>query len=276
MKYLITFFMLFLTCAEAKDKLYICAIFNNEARFLNEWIEFHIQQGADKIYLYNNHSTDDYFRVLSKYIDSGIVKFRQWPYKNDQANWNKTQCDCYMDCIKRVKGKVEWVAFIDTDEFLFSPLKKPLSDVLASYSDADAIGVNWVMYGTSNVEYLGDGRLTQNMIMRSPLEYPANIHVKSVVRPEKVSGCENPHYFLMKPNTRFVNEKNEITSGPFSEHSSNILRINHYWLRDLSFLKNEKSRRRGTWFSETEKSLMNADKELNQVYDPILVDFSVH
>jgi hypothetical protein len=279
MNFIVSFVLILSMCAftyakeKPKDKLYVCAIFNNEARFLNEWIEFHIQQGADKIYLYNNHSTDDYPKVLYKYIRSGIVHFRQWPYKNDSANWTKTQCDCYMDCVNKVKGKVEWVAFIDTDEFLFSPLHKRVCDVLDWYADADAVGVNWVMYGTSNVEYLGDGRMTQNMTLRAPLEYEANKHIKTIVRPDKVKDCANPHYFLMKNNSKVVNENNENISGPFSKHSSEILRINHYWLRDKHFMKNEKARRRGAWYEETVKSLMVADLQLNQVYDPILKNF---
>ena len=254
-----------------QDSLYVCAIFQNEARFLNEWIHFHLEQGADKIYLYNNKSEDDFMPRISKYIRSGQVVLRYWPYGNDLEHWNTTQCKAYMDCIKHVKKKVEWVACIDTDEFLFSPTGKKLPEVLKDYQGIDAIGVNWVMYGSNNIEYLGDAWLTRNMTMRSELSDPVNRHVKSIVRPQSVTGCINPHYFGLYPGKIMTNEAKDSMEGPFHDNSVNILRINHYWSRDLSFFRNEKLKRQAKWWNSTEEAL-KMEASFNLIYDPILSD----
>src|SRR4051794_11337491 len=48
----------------------VCAIFQNEAKYLKEWIEYHRLVGAQHFYLYNNRSTDHYMDILQPYIDS--------------------------------------------------------------------------------------------------------------------------------------------------------------------------------------------------------------
>ena len=273
MKYFLCIF-LFISSAifskEHKDNLYICAIYQNEARFLNEWVEFHLQQGVDKIYLYNNKSEDDYMRPLYRYIRSGHVVFRQWPYDNDSVHaWNATQCAAYMDCIERVKDRVKWVAFIDTDEFLFNPSGHPLPYILKHYDGIDAIGVNWVCYGSNNIEYLGDGWLTRNMTMRSEYTNLVNTHVKSIVRPEKVTGCINPHFFLRVPGSVMTNEKKDPMEGPFHENSVDFLRINHYWSHDLKFLREEKIKRQIKWLGH-DQGIHERDASYNVVYDPYI------
>lgn len=46
-----------------KYRISLCLIFNNEAPFLKEWLDYHIVVGIDHFYLYNNNSTDNYIDV---------------------------------------------------------------------------------------------------------------------------------------------------------------------------------------------------------------------
>ena len=74
--------LLLFTYKKSPNKKYnisICAIFKNEANYMKEWIEFHQMMGVDHFYLYNNNSADDYFSVLSQYIEKGIVTLVEWP-----------------------------------------------------------------------------------------------------------------------------------------------------------------------------------------------------
>ncbi len=245
-------------------KLCICAIFHNEDRFLDEWIQFHLEQGVDTIYLYNNKSDDEFMKVLYKYIRVGKVILKDWPYSNENPDWCKTQCGAYLDCIRRVKGHCDWLACIDTDEFLFSPTGKPLPRVLLDYYDCHQIGVCWILYGTSGIQRLQYGeKLTDHMVMRHK---DVSKTVKSIVRPELVVDCLNPHWFVMSPGCNTVNESKEPMEGPFTTPKADILRIHHYWPRDLDFLYGEKLRRQISWngWSEFDESWMN------EVYDPRL------
>jgi hypothetical protein len=95
--------------------LAICAIFRNEAPYLREWIEFHRLVGVQKFHLYQNRSEDDYESVLRPYIDEGLVDLTDWPRQPP------CQIESYRDFISQHAGKPWWVAFLDCDEFLFSP-----------------------------------------------------------------------------------------------------------------------------------------------------------
>ena len=130
-KFIILIF-LFPLCLFAKTfDLAICAIFQDDAKYLPEWIEFHQKQGVQHFYLYNNLSSDDYLNFLKPYIRNGQVDLIDWPkVQQNIGEWNSIQCAAYMDCINKHKKNCKWIAFIDTDEFLFCPSGYKLSDML--------------------------------------------------------------------------------------------------------------------------------------------------
>ena len=44
--------------------LAVCAIAKNEGAYFAEWIEWHLSQGVEKFYIYDNESTDNTREVL--------------------------------------------------------------------------------------------------------------------------------------------------------------------------------------------------------------------
>lgn len=66
-------FLLFAFPAYAQYELAICAIFQDEAAYLKEWIEFHKLVGVQHFYLYNHASR----KQLSSKGESFIVRKRQ-------------------------------------------------------------------------------------------------------------------------------------------------------------------------------------------------------
>ena len=62
-----------------KGYLSVCAIYKNEARYLAEWIEFHLLAGVEHFFLYDNDSTDDHREVLAPYMRAGLVTVTDWP-----------------------------------------------------------------------------------------------------------------------------------------------------------------------------------------------------
>jgi len=129
----------------------ICAIFRNETLYFKEWIEFHVLQGISKFFLYQNNSTDNWEEVLSPYIQSGLVSLIEWPYSNP------SQFLAYQHCLGNLQGKPNlWVAFIDCDEFLFSPTcptaAEGLDALVSEHPDWGAIGVNWMCFGSGGQE----------------------------------------------------------------------------------------------------------------------------
>ena len=107
----------------------ICAIFKNEARYLREWIEFHLIQGFDHFYLYNNGSDDEYADVLQPYLSEGVVSLKDWDHPLLQGYSH--QIEAYRDCLR--SAHTRWVAFIDVDEFLYAGNCDRFVDAMKQY-----------------------------------------------------------------------------------------------------------------------------------------------
>src|SRR5712671_1882819 len=51
----------------------LCCRIRDEARYLEEWIEYYVAAGVQHFFFYEKLSQDDYRDVLRPYIDRGIV-----------------------------------------------------------------------------------------------------------------------------------------------------------------------------------------------------------
>ena len=129
-------------CESKKYNVAICAIFKNEAKYLNEWIAFHELVGVDHFYLYNNNSEDDYGIILKNYVDAGAVTVVEW--KKDHS-----QMEAYLDCIEKYRDEAKWIGFIDIDEFVVPKKTNNLYKILQPFENRGAVKIYWRLYGTS-------------------------------------------------------------------------------------------------------------------------------
>jgi hypothetical protein len=147
-KYIFVFLLLFLNrLFKKKTKKYeytisICGIFKNEAKFLDEWIKYHLVIGIDHFYLYNNNSDDNFLEILKPYIDSNVVELIDWPFENSQMK-------AYEDCYKNNKLKTNWLTFIDIDEFICPISSDCIKSWLKSYSKYPGVAVYWKQFGSN-------------------------------------------------------------------------------------------------------------------------------
>ncbi len=258
---------------ECKHELAICTIFKDDTKYLPEWVEFHLNQGVQHIFLYENNSPDDYENILKNYIESGVVEIISWRREPVHGYpWNSIQCDAYLDCIKKNKKNCTWIAFIDTDEFLFSPSHMDLKRLLKDYKQYAGVSVNWVMYGNSGIDKLeANEKMTDKLVYRGYMNIQEHKTVKTIVQPKYVVDCVNPHWFEYIFNQHAVTENKEYIYGPFTQFNSvNILRINHYWQRDRDFFWNIKAKRQKQWWNYSEEKLKEIEGTFNDEYDDIL------
>jgi GT2 family glycosyltransferase len=205
------------------NALAICAIFRNEALYLREWVEFHLMMGVTRFFLYQNRSTDNYKAVLRPYIERGLVELIEWPMAGP------TQMAAYTDCLRKHQGEHLWLAFIDIDEFLFSPQYSTLPPAMERLKpEWGAVGVNWVYFGASGREEYSSEPVLERFTWRLPNTNDNGRHIKSILRMDKqcVSG-QNAHFFNVQGGT-FGEEGEKITSARTVIHHSSLLRINHY------------------------------------------------
>jgi Glycosyltransferase family 92 len=208
--------------------LAVCAIYRNEARYLREWLEFHRLVGVEKFFLYDNDSTDDHREQLAPYLADGTVEVEPWPASPGQIA-------AYEHCLEERREDARWIAFIDLDEFLFSPQLMSLPDVLVDYERHPGVAVNWSVFGSSGHKTPPEGLVIENYVWRAPDAGKGNRHVKSVVDPRRTVGSRwgNPHCFTYSDGEA-VDENGRPVHHPFgmtNEVSFSRLRVNHYYIK---------------------------------------------
>jgi hypothetical protein len=257
----------------AKPYLSVCGIYWNEAPYLREWIEFHRLVGVEHFFLYDNRSTDNHHEVLAPFVEEGFAEVRHWDVFPGQLQ-------AYDDCIKRHRDDSHWIAFIDIDEFLFSPLGRPVPEIVGEFEEHPAVGAHWCTFGDSGHDTKPPGLVIENYVMRST-EVNRNWAIKSIVQPARtVSAGNNPHYFEYDDRSFAVNENHEPMTGALGRVVPHIhekpvferLRLNHY------VTKSKEERRaklaRPIAFNGKFKNaehVMKRDVELNQVRDETIL-----
>lgn len=238
-----------------------CAIFKDEAPYLDDWLRFHAGVGVQHFYLYDNGSTDAFQPVLDPWLASGRATLHDWPERPGQLA-------AYRHCLATHRRAARWIAFIDIDEFLFSPLQAQLPDALAPFAQHPAVGANWVVFGSgghatrppdpaplayrfrasfglrlAKPEYLragGDPRDSADYL-------PYSCHVKSVVNPAAVVDILSPHSFRYAGEQPAVDENLNPIAGTFNNAltqsvSATRLRVHHYWSRSRAELRGKIAR----------------------------------
>ncbi|CAM0946517.1 unnamed protein product [Alopecurus aequalis] len=103
-----------------KNSICACTMVRNVARFLSEWVHHHAAIGVEQFYLYDNGSDDDLAGQVTRLQAAGIrILTLNWP-------WTKTQEAGLSHCAAMNQVSCQWRAFIDIDEFIFSPQWKKL------------------------------------------------------------------------------------------------------------------------------------------------------
>lgn len=229
-----------------KDYYSVALIVKNEARYIKELVLFYKATGADRIYLYDNDSSDNLLEVLDPFINSGFVVYSLF-------SGEKAQLAAYRDAIRTTRHRTKWLALIDADEFLFSP-KGNMKEQLVGYEDYPGIGVNWVMFGPNGHKSRPKGLLMDNYTeVFADYNCEVNHHIKSIVQPKKVFAMMTSHFALYKNNQPAVDENKKaltdrtayvVGSGKaFSENNSiDVFRINHYYTKSLEDLREKCSR----------------------------------
>lgn len=187
---------------EVRWYLSAMAAIQNEAPYLDEWLAFCVLEGIEHVLLYDNCSTDNSREVLQPWIDAGIVELIDWP-----LHWkSESQSKAFLDALSRLRGLTKWAAFIDPDEYLFSPTGKTVAQVLRKYEDHAGVVVNWQCYGTSGHKTRPPGLTIENFTRRARTNWARNYRVKTIVDPSLAIEPQSAHLFKVLPGHALVTE----------------------------------------------------------------------
>jgi len=282
----------------------ICAVFRDEAPYLAEWVEFHRLVGVEHFFLYDDRSRDASREVLARYVSEGLVTLAKcaMPLASGGQGW------AYADALRRARGRVRWLAFIDIDEFLFSPEQESLADALADFEQYPGVLVNWQVYGSSGLQSRPDRLVIESFTQRARTDWVRNRRVKSIVDPARAIGSMGPHFFEYSSGELAVTENREPATAvrtsrakrrlnrvlarvpdvhvdPFAIRESSIrrvsvsrLRINHYAVRSRQEFTEKLARHAADDPAADGTSRMRrgyfAYHDRNEADDPILISYA--
>lgn len=250
-----------------KYKLSICAIAKNEGAYLLEWLEFHKLVGVEHFYFYDNESNDNTREILDLYEKSGYISYHYWDsqkIKKEQAKYRKSKYAPHkyavQHCLENYCYESEWIAFLDLDEFLFSPKKNDLKDVIEDYRNFPGVLVNWLSFGSSGYLTKPKGLQIENFTKRAKGNHRLNRFVKTICQPSKVQPSGEVHKAIPIEGS-LVTENKMTDLSEYKDrtiiHSSKNLRIHHYITRSK-----EEHLNRPRW--KPEKGMLERFERLNR------------
>ena len=207
----------------SKYYLSLCCIIKNE-RYLEEFINYYRILGVEHFYIFDNESFDPISKRLSNFYYDKICTIINYPGKALQLN-------AYEECLKKYGHETEWLIVCDGDEFILPKKHFSLRDFLDEYKDYHAIGINWVMFGTSYYDKIQDGYLIDKYRRCNKLQ---NSHIKTICKPKYTIQFIEPHSVILIDKSKYVDSHKNIINGPFNNnYTIDIIQINHYHGRSL-------------------------------------------
>lgn len=239
--------------------LSVCAIAKNEGPYFKEWIEWHLNHGVEKFYVYDNESTDGTKEILEPYIKSGVVEYIYWP-------GNRRQLAAYDSCLENYRFSSRWIAFIDLDEFIVPVRDTTIPDFLKHFEAFAAVEVNWLVYGSGGRKKKTPGTMMERFRFHSTWDHYLNRMVKSIVNPRQVYtmiGCHE----AAKISGFIADSHGNPVKKNFRERQPqhDIVRINHYAVRSYEEFIEKQARGRASGTQTEVKSEYFTEYDLNDI-----------
>ncbi|NPD68639.1 glycosyltransferase [Lichenicola cladoniae] len=207
----------------------------NEEENILEWLCHHAEIGFDQILVLDNQSVDKTAMVVEKAAYFLPVSYMLW--KDDMhlsAGLNK-QGAAYDYCMHKYRSTIEWLCFLDADEFLIPPPGGHLHELLDQMSFSWCFSINWMTFGSSNLEAAGGRLVMEAFTQRGDQNDPVNGHVKTFFRPSRALQIINPHYVDVGGPVFNLNGEPIRWTIEGVTHPEDILhtgwRIHHYIIR---------------------------------------------
>ena len=211
------------------EKAVLCSIQAKEDAYIDEWVDYHLGIGFEMIYIYDNSDNFDLRNWGNqRFLDN--VRVKHFPGTRILLG-TSPQCLAYIDCAKRAeKDGATWAAFFDIDEFLLLKKNENINEFLVEYGPSKgAIGINWLIVGTSNATKYEAKPVTLRFQHTDP-QNGANVHIKTIARVKEIKKFNTPHCAIFIDKTTKTIDTNGYTiNGPFNRNmTTDIAVLYHY------------------------------------------------
>lgn len=157
----------------------------NEFSDIIGWLFWYINLGFDKIVVYDDHSDDGTFEILNSLKCHYNIEVHRTNL-DQYGTFYWRQRDAYMTTAYRLREEYDWVIFLDGDEYLFLENYTKVNDFLENFADADAIAINWCIFGNSHRALRNKDITPFSYFWRADETLGDACLVKSFVRPKSL------------------------------------------------------------------------------------------
>ena len=239
-----------------KYYLSLCCIIKNE-RYLEEFINYYRVIGVEHFYIYDNDSTISICERLNNFYYNRICTIINFPGKCVQMN-------AYQHCLDNYGIETNWLIVCDGDEYILPKIHNSLRDFLNEYEDANAVGINWVMFGTSFHDKIQDGLLISKYKYCNKSQ---DMHIKTICKPKFTVKFINPHYANVADPSKYIDSHRNIINSAWNENfTTDIIQINHYFGRSIE--ENIEKHHRG--YPDSLNGRYNPPKDLHNYNNDIM------
>lgn len=202
-----------------------------------EWVAHHLLLGFDKIVIFDHLSKIPINQFIGTNFNNRLQVIRIEGSGNIKLDLINQAVDI------ATNKNYSWMLYLDADEFLYLR-NKNVKHFLDIFKNADAIGINWLLFGTSGYKQQPKGLLTENFVKSQLM---LNGHIKSFVRPSSVVKIVNPHYYIIKDRSRYYSGTgSQMKMGPFNiqitPYTKSTCYIAHYYTQSEEEHLRRKSR----------------------------------
>jgi hypothetical protein len=231
---------------------------------LAEWTAHHLLLGFDKIHIFDHKSNIPVSQMIAPLLKDKRINIMH--VETDGAIKLELMTRAIQIC---QKNNVSWMLYLDADEFLLLNRFNNVKEFLNVFNFADAIGINWLMFGTSGHKQQPPGLITENFIKSDKI---INHHIKSFVRPQKVLlPAINPHFYnMINPNRYFAASGNKMVQGPFNPVPKIFTKVSAYIAHYYTQSEEEHNRRKGRQLDDGTNDKLHMYSNLHAVHNEVV------
>lgn len=140
----------------------IFTIVKNEHLYLEEWLNYHINLGIDKIYVFDDPFSRSHKEICDKFSNNAVSKSLLELYSQSrqsqilhkslvQTSLQETQITYMYTILNYIKNNedIDWAFYIDVDEFITLNCNCSIDKILSNYSDYEILVLSWKNFGAN-------------------------------------------------------------------------------------------------------------------------------
>ena len=231
--------------------LSLVIICKHEDKYIKEWVDFHLGQGFQHIFLYDNDGRDTFHKILKPYLDNNTLTLIPWLYNSDieiNGILHTIQRAAYYHALNSFSSMSDWLMIMDCDEFIYCQpdiYKGTVSDYLSYLVNNTPIPISSILisrynFGSNGHETVPPGGVIDNYTRREVVcdYFKSLINSDYILLENTVTGV---HQFQMdNTNTTTIvdskpinNYKHKLKNKPHLTKINLALIINHYYTKSI-------------------------------------------